>query len=193
MRIVRRIRLGAGAALALAATAAAAGLLTARPGDAELYPPRPGEPAVVVYVLARGLDAALVAPAPLLGDQEGPWTRLAFDRSGRPRLTAMRHPVGPGSDRAVSMTLSQRGLERLRASLASPAGTGLRLAGRPLTVNTPSQRLAGALHAAGVPAAPLLDLAGPGLLLDLAWFGGATPIEPARLHPEPAGRGLEEP
>lgn len=193
MRIVRRIKLWVGSFVALAAAVAAAGLLTARPGEAELYPPRPGEPAVVVYVLARGLDAALVAPAPLLGDEDGPWTRLAFDRSGRARLTALDHPVRAG-DPAVAMTLSQRGLERLRASLASPAGTGLHPAGRPLTLlNTPSQRLAGALHAAGVPAAPLLDLAGPGLLLDLTWFGGATPLEAARLQPETAGRGLEEP
>lgn len=184
MKALRRLKLWTGVLVALAASCAAAALLTARPGDADLYPARAGEPAVVAYVLADGLGAALVAPAPLLGAPGQAWARLDFERSGAARLTPLgQPPVGPGS-KALGLTLSQRGLERLRARLASPAGTDLHLAGRPLpALTTPAQRLALALNAAGVPVTPALDLAGPGLMLDLAWFGGATPAGPVQPDP----------
>ena len=143
------------------------------------------------------------ATGPALGEAPAPGTprRSGFDDMS-PATQAMQR-----DDTANPAWLwVEDGRQRFAATcarchtVAAMAGVAARYpawdatAGRPLTLlNTPSQRLAGALHAAGVPAAPLLDLAGPGLLLDLTWFGGATPLEAARLQPETAGRGLEEP
>ena len=72
MKALRRLKLWAGVLVALAAVFAAATLLTARPADPDLYPPAPGEPAVVVYLLSNSLHANLALPTSLLTQTPGP-------------------------------------------------------------------------------------------------------------------------
>jgi hypothetical protein len=72
MKALRRVKLWAGVLVALAAVFVAVTLLTARPADPDLYPPAPGEPAVVVYVLSNSLHANLALPASMLTQTPGP-------------------------------------------------------------------------------------------------------------------------
>jgi len=65
---VRLLAAGAAALLALA-------VLTARPADPALFPPRAGGPAVPAFVLDNGLHADLVLPREALAASDGPSAR----------------------------------------------------------------------------------------------------------------------
>lgn len=62
-RRLRRAGLGLAAFLAaLALALALASVLTARPADPALWPPRPGEPAITVHLVTNGFHTGLVLP-----------------------------------------------------------------------------------------------------------------------------------
>jgi uncharacterized protein (TIGR02117 family) len=65
MRWARRAGLGAAAALVALIVAA---VLTARPADPALWPPRPGEPHIEVFVVSHGWHSGLVLPLAAIED-----------------------------------------------------------------------------------------------------------------------------
>ena len=230
MRAVRRLKRLAGALVILAAGFVAAALLTATPADRELYPAKPGEGAVVVYVLTNSVHSDLVVPTALLAAAPGPaasavermaptpWTSIGWGDEafyqghgwsparlgevvralfgpGNPsvvRLGGVADPTAePGFPRVVSLTLSQRGFERMRSRLDSafaaqdgelvlvaPAGpNALFFRGRESfsilqVCNVWTGRL---IAAAGVPTTPLLHATSAGLAWDLVHRAGGSP------------------
>jgi uncharacterized protein (TIGR02117 family) len=77
---MRRRLARAGAALALlVALALGAIVLTARPSDPALWPPRPGEPAVEIHLVTNGFHTGLVLPTSRLREVagEGALARIA--------------------------------------------------------------------------------------------------------------------
>ena len=66
MGLSRRLRQLVATALLALVLIAIAVLATGRPGDPDLYPPTPGEPAITVYVVAYPYHSGIVLPIPEL-------------------------------------------------------------------------------------------------------------------------------
>jgi hypothetical protein len=109
--------------------------------------------------------------------------------------------VDPLFPKVVALTLSERGVDRLRARLDAAFSLDQ---GRPVVVghdgsgalffkgaqafsilNGCNAWLAGLLGAAGTPVTPALDTFAPGLAFDLVRVGGATLSGPAPVQPDP--------
>jgi hypothetical protein len=232
MKAVRALKRTAGVvALALAAYVAAT-LLTARQGDRDLYPAKPGEPAAVIYVMTNPLHSNLVIPSSLLTRTPGPtataigqlapgpWVQVGwgddafyqglgwgparlldlprvFFAPGNPsvvRLATTTTPtVDPTHPEGFSVTLSQRGLDRLRARLdaalalengqpveagrTGPDAAFFRGVEHFSILRVCNHWTADLLSAAGVPVTPMLVASSFGLKLDLTRRGGAAPLE----------------
>ncbi|MBV8428974.1 MAG: DUF2459 domain-containing protein [Hyphomicrobiales bacterium] len=66
MNLARRLRRLAAAALLMLVLIAVTAMATGQPGSPDLFPPKPGEPATTVYVVASAYHSGLVLPVPEL-------------------------------------------------------------------------------------------------------------------------------
>ncbi|MCJ2045493.1 DUF2459 domain-containing protein [Methylobacterium sp. J-078] len=216
-----------------------AALLTARPGDAGLYPAREGD-GVAIALVSHGWHSGLVLPrdvltgaGPALADiatrfraypalefgwgearfyratptlaQFDPGLALAalFTPGGRPGVVQVVGLERPARDsfphsEIVPVRVSHAGLARLLARLEAsfrlaegrPVAGGPGLygpslfyegAGRFSYANVCNHWAAGLLNAAGLPVTPVLDTHPAGLLRDLRWRAGLSPMPTANL------------
>jgi hypothetical protein len=192
--------------IAVVAGLASAVFLTARSGDARLFPPGSVAPRVEIFVVSHGYHAGIVLPRAFVAELAGRRGHGALAALGARFADFRLIEIGWGEEEfyrnvptvasdIVRLELSEAGfealVEKVEATFAhrddslmpEDLGPGLygpsrffRAAPAFHILHVCNHWVADMLDAAGVPTLPVLATLPPGLFLDLKWRSGLVPL-----------------